>query len=226
LVSSGDPHTYAQIESGSLSKGPLFLHRILTLIGKIGFLIRFSIEVEVKSISNDMSSIVDSEKELISVTSTLNGSQNTHLDTPSLGSFCCLSPMVKKLILLDSSSIHCKGDFTTHYINSAYRLNWKNLSQANLILDDDFRDTPSLLDGVLEKNWFIASLNIQKMSLEVERVMVNTTAIELSKIYPRAFSMDFGGVCMTFFAFFPLNLDSNLFLLLFHRVFFVYMLSI
>jgi hypothetical protein len=107
-------------------------------------------------------------------------------DECSLEDFCCLSPTVKKLILMSSDQ---KIDITSDsyvYFGLDSRINWKKVTKSSFSENTDLSPSSDVWDGVLARDWFIASMHVQKMSLEADKIMNNSTINQLSAIYKLA----------------------------------------
>lgn len=114
---------------------------------------------------------------------------------PSSESFCCLSPVVKKLILIQKDYKDLLTSDSRHYFDVNGHLNWKNLKRNDLSSLVDFPPSSPIWDGVLDKEWFTASLNIQKVSIEAHNIMNKATIEEIWQKFPNSFKMHFSTVC-------------------------------
>lgn len=108
--------------------------------------------------------------------------------------FCCLSPIVKKLILLQQDYKELFTSESRHYFDTNGYLNWKTLKRSDLSSLVDFPPSSPIWDGVLDREWFTASLSVQKVSIEAHQLMNKSTIEEIWVKFPNTFKMPFSSV--------------------------------
>lgn len=128
-------------------------------------------------------------------------------DRSSIGSpaFSCLSPLVSRLILLESST---KQDFKASsrvFFSEGKRMDWEKLSKDQLSKapqDDDFSFEDA---NEVDRIWFYAARNTQKIAIEAESTLRGTSVAQIQELFPKALSMSFAPVRRSF----PSNTTST-----------------
>lgn len=108
--------------------------------------------------------------------------------------FSCLSPLVSKLILLQSSLLQRSSTSTSFFFTHNKRLNWKRLAKEELTTAGENDDFPDLHSTHEDRGWFVAAKNAQKIAFEAHRTLQGTSVALIRELFPRALSLDFGAV--------------------------------
>lgn len=111
-------------------------------------------------------------------------SSKEHSTAPSF-----LSPLVKELILLDSSTTDKSQTSHTGFLGSDRRIRWEKLKMNRLCDMDDSEECDASDATISTEKWYKASKYTHLLALEADKTLSTTTMELLREIFPRALSL-------------------------------------